>query len=223
MRTGSTGAAQARAKRRKPRRQRPSRIPRGPRRETSPAGNTITHSPRASAARTARRLSGAGRPPRMRTGSSRSPSPPSADRKSLATMRTSRRTCPTRSSSASASSAPDGWLATISSRPCAGIRARSASLASYPAPRWRIATATKSKPRTCRLAARKASISSSRDQRAMPRSSGRASAAQRPRNQCGKRCCRRCSSSIIAMGHRRIGQQPAWQPGQSGFTRVTRR
>ena len=40
---------------------------------------------------------------------------------------TSRRTCATQCSSASASSAPEGWLATISSRPRAGMRAWSAA------------------------------------------------------------------------------------------------
>ncbi len=108
IRTGSTGEPVLRAKPTKPRCQRPSRTPRRPSRETSPAGNTITHCSCSKAWRTERRLSAPGRPPRIRIGSNNPSSGRMADSRSLATIRTSRRTLPTSCSSASASSAPDG-------------------------------------------------------------------------------------------------------------------
>jgi len=102
-------------------------MPRGDIRDTSPAGNTITHSSRRRAASIARTEAASGRPPRTRTGSSNSRIGSIAARTSLATMRTSRRTRPTASSRAKASIAPEGWLATITRRPRGGMRARSAA------------------------------------------------------------------------------------------------
>lgn len=190
-------------------------MPRSERRETSPAGNTITHCSAANASSTACRLPRWALPPRMRTGNSRSCSGAIAPRRSLATIRTSRRMRPTASSRASASSAPDGWLATISKRPVAGIFANAAGSTWYWPSMNSSPAATKPNPRNPALRCRNASIWSNRDQRPTLRSNGRASWPRRPWNQSGKRCWRRCSSSCMAdplMPGGRIGRQPA--PGR---------
>ncbi len=209
MRTGNTGAPLARAKRMKPRRHCPSRTPFRPSRDTSPAGNTITHCSSSSARSTARSAPAPAVPANTGTGSSSSRRPSNAINQSLAMMRTSCRTCPTASSSARASTAPDGWLATISSRPVGGIRANASASTRCRTCRWSNAARTKPKPRKCALAARNCSAASSPDQRPSRRSSGAATAARGPVNHCGQPSRMRRSSRVIALS-------PAVSPRQAG-------
>ncbi len=61
-------------------------------------------------------------PPRFTTGSSTGCSGSNCIRMSFATMRTSGRTRLTSLRSATPSSRPSGWLATITTRPSAGMR-----------------------------------------------------------------------------------------------------